>query len=984
MRKNTLSVGLLALLATSALGQAKLTGIETSKAGEGLQIVIHGEGLTNPRTLRVMGNTSFIVEFDCKLVGKATTTKIGDAGVKFVQFGWYKARPPICRVHVRTEANVNPTLTQINGNWVILIGATGIEALTTAPNSVGGQTTTVGSVAEQDKQAMETALKELTSQEAITTQAAPPTQSKIEVKAETGPQTIKTKAEPEPQIIKEKPAAETKATRSKSNFNPIASKAKAEPILPDPYDNASGTIASLATDIEPKVTAPAAQRSTRTAVKTSDQKFGQHVSLDFVGTDVVQILKALSIQAGVNIVSSPDVSPSDKPMKLSITLNNVDLESALSYVTAMANLRYARIGNTFVVAPNASFSAAMRQIMERNSESYQTRVLNLMSGEAEQIKEATLKAMPPDGRNGYYEIIVPVVNDSAAPVTPPSTGSQLGNAFDNALAAAKSIGKPESGAPQDPESQPQGPAPVQPTRHGRAFYLMIVGEPSRIAAVEGYAKELDEKIASSFSLSRSQSTGTVVVPIQSGQTNKIKTMIEKLLQDNPRSSDYSITETSVKELEQGEQSTKFLLMIGPASELETLKTYAVSLDRELCRPLGIEYVSDMGQMVKDYEVVELKFMEPVIAAQDLKGRFKDLWVTVVPDAATPGLKGEGESKKQEGPTDTGTNPSGAAPAGSNQTSDLKKVLGREPMRLILRGTRATIEEAKRYLSLIDTAPKQIAIELRVLEMTKEDAFKLGIDWSILAGGRASMLRINQGLGGTANDAGSFSGVNNFGQKNDGTNANKPFKENVTILGQLDKLTNDRNLIARPNALVTHGRETNLFVGDTVRYIKQIQTSQNGVSVITDELQVGSTFNLKAKIGDQGNIALDLTQNFSILTGFIPVPGGGQLPQTSDRTSSMFVNMRSGETIAIGGLILDNDRKSYGGIPFLKDLPIIGKIFGRTNNGRTRTEIVFFLTAVEVNDGNRTNAASPATSEKATPDPLGEYKKSKKGDKNQVD
>lgn len=958
MRKQTLSVGLLALLASSALGQATLTGIEASKAGQGLQIVIHGEELSNPRVQRVLKNTSYIVEFDCKLTGKPSTTKINDAGVKYIQYGWYRSRPPICRVHVKCDPNVTPTLTQLNGNWVILIGTTGIEALATGTST--SPSTPGTAPADQDRLAMENALKQLT-------ESTPSTTAKPdEIIAEQQKTTVEAKPIEQPKTTK------TVQSRPEKTEKPVTGPT----VLPEAFDSASGSMASLATDIEPKVpstTLPAT--SQRAKPRANDQRFGQNVSLDFVSTDVVQILKALSIQAGVNIVTSPDVSPSDKPMKLSITLNNVELESALSYVTAMANLRYARIGNTFVVAPTSTFSAAMRQIMERNADSYQTRVVNLMSGEAEKIKEATLKAMPPDGRNGYYEIIVPGEPDSPANVTPaaagPVTGADLGGLNDPAAQL-------DQKAPQQPAQ-----TATQPKAKGRAYYLMIVGEPTRLSSVEDYVRSLDEKVASSFSLSRSQSTGTVAVPIQSGQTMKIKTMIEKLLEGNPRSGDYSITETAVKELEQGEQSTTFLLMIGPASELETLRNYAVSLDKELCKPLGIEYVSDSVQMVKDYEVVELKFMEPVIAAQDLKGRFKDLWVTVVPDAATPGLKGEGESKKEEGPSDSGNGQGGQQSTGQKQTSDLKKILGREPMRLILRGTRSTIEEAKRYISLIDVAPKQIALELRVLEMTREDAFKLGLDWSILAGGRASVVRINQGLGQTASDAGVISGTDNFGQKNNGVNGNKPFFENVNVLGTLDKLTNDRNLIARPNALVTHGRETNLFVGDTVRYIKQIQTSQNGVSVITDELQVGSTFNIKAKIGDGGNIALDLLQNFSVLTGFIPVPGGGQLPQTSDRTSSMFVNMHSGETIAIGGLILDNDRKSYGGIPILKDLPIIGKLFGRTNNGRTRTEIVFFLTAVEVNNENRATAASPATSYNKTPDPLGDYKKSKSAGVNKM-
>ena len=55
-----------------------------------------------------------------------------------------------------------------------------------------------------------------------------------------------------------------------------------------------------------------------------------------------------------------------------------------------------------------------------------------------------------------------------------------------------------------------------------------------------------------------------------------------------------------------------------------------------------------------------------------------------------------------------------------------------PMRLILRGSKAQIEDGLKYLTKVDVAPKQIAIEMRVMELSKEDAMNLGIDWSILS------------------------------------------------------------------------------------------------------------------------------------------------------------------------------------------------------------------------------------------------------------
>ena len=69
-------------------------------------------------------------------------------------------------------------------------------------------------------------------------------------------------------------------------------------------------------------------------------------------------------------------------------------------------------------------------------------------------------------------------------------------------------------------------------------------------------------------------------------------------------------------------------------------------------------------------------------------------------------------------------------------------------------------------------------------------------------------------------------------------------------------------------------------------------------------------------------------------------------------------MKSGEMIALGGLIQDIDRNTVSGIPILKDLPLIGKLFSRTTTSRDQTSLVFFISATEVTDVNRETAADP--------------------------
>lgn len=858
------------------------------------QIVVQGNSLARPHVVQVPSKSTYILEFKGHLRTQRGVVRVDQDGVASVQFGWYTARPPRVRVAFRLNGDFKPELTQQGQDWVVTFGTPD------AKPSVNSRP-----VATNSRQA----------------NPVPPSTDK----APDLP--YPTDALPLPGQAKPR-AASTPPNRARAVDVSV-------------WGANSGSTTTR--DNQSVAPAPTPARSAAMA---------QLVSLDFVGTDVVQILKALSIQSSVNIIASPEVSPADKPLRLTVSLNRVSLDDALSYITAIAGLRFAKVGNTYIVTPSASFSEAMRQVMERSGNRTETRVVNLLSGQAAKIREATLKAIPPTGNTGFYEIIVPGAGDLPL--------AQVHN--QNAQAGQGGQNQPAGQTGNQPS-----PAPT-PQTNSRVFFLMVVGDSARIGQVEAYIQDIDRQIAASNSLNRKEDLSTVVIPVQSGETGRIRMMLDRLIADHPRAAEFTITESILEGTTKGEAQTMAVLMIGPKEEVAKLESFAKALDQELCAVMGRTYEADLAGLEKVWEVVALQFVEPTILELDLKRRFKGLQISLLPDAVTPGLTGRTSSSEQtSGATGAGGNRQGGAAAdgGSEQQnqsqSEERTITGREPLKIVLRGTRSQIDEAKAYIAMVDIAPKQIALELRVMELTREDALRLGLDWSMITGGRLSPIRVNQGLGDQPVTSGTISGSYQFQDT-----------DRADFLATLDQINNGRNLVARPNALVSDGRKANLFVGDTVRYIKTIQSTQSGTTVETGEIQVGVRFDIQARVGGDGQITLALDQNFSILTGFTPVPGGGQLPQTSDRLTNMFVNMTSGETLAIGGLILEQDRRRVSGIPILKDLPIIGQLFSRTDNSKVKTEIVFFLTAKLVDQSNRAEAASPANSRRNNPDPLGDY------------
>lgn len=675
------------------------------------------------------------------------------------------------------------------------------------------------------------------------------------------------------------------------------------------------------------------------------------VDLDFVNTDIVQILKALALQSNVNIVTSPEVNG-----KITVTLDSVSVKDALDIVTALGGVRYAKVGNTYIVTSNSRFADTLQQVKGSADLSQETRVVPLHSGEGKQIKAAVLKTINPSTISGRYDLVLPT--DKLVVETSTSTQATDPQAGD------------KGGATSGGEVKATSDTSAESTK--RDDYVVVVGTPSRLDEVEKMIKAIDIQICSAMGIKVAESTGAVQ------RTYDTRGILAEELLEVLKKQGVNFKDVQVAATPKASSSRQSIVITGRASAVEDLLTIFQNLDS--MPSAGPTY----------YEVVDLMFIKPQVAAVELMGSIYGLKATILPppvdalqgieythDALFAGGNADKVNGGDKGGAGGGGGDQGGGGGGGNQgggggTDNSKSNLAakgadkttmfsaevktnRTPMKVLLRGTREQIDRAKAFVAMVDIAPKQVAVEIRVMDLSKEDALKIGLDWSLLTGGSLTSLRVNQGLG-TASSAGGVGG--DLGFKGGGT---------ASITGVLDSVANKSNLLARPNILLTDGVISNIFVGDTVRYVKSIQSTQNGITVVTDEINVGVDFSLAARVGNGGNITLDFNPVLSILKEFTNVPGGGQLPQTSVRSANSSVQIMSGETIAIGGLILDQDRKSYGGIPILKDLPIIGQLFGRTNNSKVRSEVVFFVTVKEVTQADRKGAANPNQSIKDNTD-----------------
>ncbi len=242
------------------------------------------------------------------------------------------------------------------------------------------------------------------------------------------------------------------------------------------------------------------------------------------------------------------------------------------------------------------------------------------------------------------------------------------------------------------------------------------------------------------------------------------------------------------------------------------------------------------------------------------------------------------------------------------------------------------------LQRLDVPPPQILIEAIAVELTDSSDTDLGL----LIGdpSRTSFSSVDTTTGSLS--------YNTIGK------LPRTFEINLRAL----ELKGRARVRARPRMAVINGRTANIFIG-AQRFIltqfSQFGQNQNRIQSV----DVGVKLQVTPLTGGNGEITTRLVPEVSNITELDLQSG---LPVLSSRRAETTVRVKSGETIAIGGLTLDQDQITNRKIPFLGDLPLLGGLFRGKKRSTSRTELVVFITPRILN--STTNGVAPIASQGA--------------------
>ena len=262
--------------------------------------------------------------------------------------------------------------------------------------------------------------------------------------------------------------------------------------------------------------------------------------------------------------------------------------------------------------------------------------------------------------------------------------------------------------------------------------------------------------------------------------------------------------------------------------------------------------------------------------------------------------------------------------------------------VILSGSSKALTQALSVIALMDRAPRQVYVDAIIAEVSEDSALKLGLQFSVNKGSFSSS--IVTGL--TGNSIGALSS-NAFltgaagGVIAIGAGASKI--PDIGLMLNALKGDTDNRILATPSLMTTENKESTILIGQNVPFITGQYTNQQGDSATPFQTikreDLGTMLKLKPKIGKNGDIIMEIWQEISRIdqsaVGLSDVV-------TVKRQISTVVSAKEGETIAIGGLRVEQEETGISKVPFFGDLPFLGALFTQESSKTVSRNLAIFL------------------------------------------
>jgi type II secretory pathway component HofQ len=255
--------------------------------------------------------------------------------------------------------------------------------------------------------------------------------------------------------------------------------------------------------------------------------------------------------------------------------------------------------------------------------------------------------------------------------------------------------------------------------------------------------------------------------------------------------------------------------------------------------------------------------------------------------------------------------------------------------ILVTGTSLQHDEVRKVLATLDIRIPQVVIQVHAVDISSTVLRDLGL-FSGLTG-------IDPATG----DPGPFAGFVIDSAQNRITLS---LFDNQLLLFRLRALVTESKarILSAPRVATLDGNKATILVGDKVPIFTV--TTQAGVTTTTTTFEeVGVKLEVTPRVNTNNLMTVNLKPEVSRVVEIVSGPGGAQAPRVGTRSVDTTLTVPDGQTIVIGGLISQEERKTTLKVPLLGDIPVIGELFRFTSTTTGESEVIFLITPQIVRD-----------------------------------
>lgn len=262
--------------------------------------------------------------------------------------------------------------------------------------------------------------------------------------------------------------------------------------------------------------------------------------------------------------------------------------------------------------------------------------------------------------------------------------------------------------------------------------------------------------------------------------------------------------------------------------------------------------------------------------------------------------------------------------------------------IIVYDTDAKIEQMEMALTELDVETLQIMITAKLVVVNSERARELGVDWSASMGSSALTPGVAGGGAGGAGSSRTSAAIQSFPHGGStpavsgATSAISASLLDNNLQIAISNLMGDASteVLASPQVSTLDNTEAKVFMGDQV----SIRVIDDSGESSTKMVETGIKLTVTPHVSGDNRILLDLhPENNSY-----DYDSKGEIVISKQEAETKAV-VADGETVVIGGLTRNETQESESGIPFLKDIPLLGNLFKYTRKSVVKKDLVIFVT-----------------------------------------